>query len=224
VIQRIQAAQQVEALQTEAAQFHGLATAAVTTGTLVHQIANLANELDYGVRAVHDGLRFSSPDWSEQQRPLLERQTDLLTDVERAGDVLRALLGPLLNVTKLDTRRPCRLVMSIDMPLHVATFAVANLVANAKDAIGHHGKIRIVAREEPPFLVCDVSDNGPGIPVDIRPRLFELGVTTKADSGGWGLYLARKSLSENRGALDLARAEPGDVCFSIRFPAHRGDA
>jgi signal transduction histidine kinase len=71
---------------------------------------------------------------------------------------------------------------------------VTNLVANARDAVEGQGGGRVVVRtySEPGQVVLEVCDNGPGIPAELRERVFEPYFTTKthASERGTGLGLA----------------------------------
>jgi signal transduction histidine kinase len=69
-----------------------------------------------------------------------------------------------------------------------------------------------------------VSDNGPGIPPDLRQRIFEWGERGPSSNGqGIGLNLARRLVVEEGGSLTLAEAETGST-FVIRLPAARQPA
>lgn len=64
-------------------------------------------------------------------------------------------------------------------------WALEALVKNAVDALsGRGGHIVLAVADEPDDVVLRVRDDGPGVPREIRHRLFDQGATTKA--GGWG--------------------------------------
>jgi two-component system, cell cycle sensor histidine kinase and response regulator CckA len=65
-----------------------------------------------------------------------------------------------------------------------------NLVLNARDAMNGQGTVTVRVDRRPGGIVFEVSDEGPGMPADVRARLFELYVTTRADGGGAGVGLA----------------------------------
>jgi signal transduction histidine kinase len=63
--------------------------------------------------------------------------------------------------------------------------------------------------------VIRVADNGPGIPREIRSRVFEPGFSTKKSGWGIGLSLAKRIVEENHGGnLTLASSEQG-AAFEI---------
>lgn len=108
--------------------------------------------------------------------------------------------------------------LAVDIPLHLLSLALANLVANAKDALNSGGTIRIETEEVGNLVYCHVIDNGPGIPLSVRDNVFDLGFTTKRTSGGWGLYLSSRALREYRGELVLADTSSKGTKFTIRVP------
>lgn len=89
---------------------------------------------------------------------------------------------------------------------------VWNLVRNAwqhcqkKDA-----SIRIVVR--PGYMgdavICELSDDGPGIPAELRAQIFEPFFTTRPGGTGLGLYIARELADANGAALELLPKGPG---------------
>jgi len=64
-----------------------------------------------------------------------------------------------------------------------------------------------------------VSDDGPGVPDDLAPHLFEEFVTSKdGESGrGLGLAISRQIVTEMRGSIDFESA-PGRTVFTARLP------
>jgi len=79
---------------------------------------------------------------------------------------------------------------------------------------------RIVASAEADAAAIRVMDDGPGIPGDLRRRIFEPGITTKSSGWGIGLALARRVVEDSHGGeLLLESSEPG-ATFLIRIPMH----
>ncbi len=109
--------------------------------------------------------------------------------------------------------------------------AIANLVKNAAEAVPRQGgeivlrtayrpgvKIRVAggAREQLPLEVS-VIDNGPGVPEDLRPFIFDPFVTSKATGSGLGLALVGKIVSEHGGVIECLRQNDRTV-FRMLFP------
>ncbi|HLA90746.1 MAG TPA: HAMP domain-containing sensor histidine kinase [Gemmatimonadaceae bacterium] len=99
-------------------------------------------------------------------------------------------------------------------------WAVESLVKNALDALAGRGGaivVRVDPRPEGGARVR-VSDDGPGIPRDLRSRIFSPGFTTKESGWGLGLALTRRIVEENHGGrLTLVPSDRGAV-FDIILP------
>lgn len=107
-----------------------------------------------------------------------------------------------------------------------------NLVKNACEALQSaqtpNPLIRLETFTEENDIVIQVQDNGPGIPKDILPRIFEPRLTTKTggQTVGLGLGLAIvQQLVDSYGGSVSAHSEPGDTTFIIRIPfgGHHGE-
>ena len=82
--------------------------------------------------------------------------------------------------------------------------ALANLVANALQAVPSGGRIQLEAVEQDKELVITVADDGPGIPPDLRERIWQPFFTTRQRGTGLGLAIVRKRLEETGGTARLA--------------------
>jgi signal transduction histidine kinase len=102
-----------------------------------------------------------------------------------------------------------------------------NLLKNAGEALETRGgRIGLEARREGGSVLVEIRDDGPGVPPEVRSRLFEPFVSTK-DTGrgtGLGLSISHRIVTEHGGTLEL-RSEPGEgAVFAIRLPAEERDA
>ena len=66
-------------------------------------------------------------------------------------------------------------------------------------------------------LEVQVIDNGPGIPDDIRERMFYPLVSGREGGSGLGLTLAQSFVQQHQGMIEC-ESRPGYTCFSIRMP------
>jgi two-component system sensor histidine kinase PilS (NtrC family) len=80
------------------------------------------------------------------------------------------------------------------------------------------GSIRIAAR--PGYMgdavICELADDGPGVPAQYRAQIFEPFFTTRPGGTGLGLYIARELADANGAALELVAKSPGAI-FRMTF-------
>jgi signal transduction histidine kinase/ActR/RegA family two-component response regulator len=100
---------------------------------------------------------------------------------------------------------------------------VTNLIVNASQAIAARGsdnEIVIATRAEENHVILTVEDTGPGIPTELRERVFEPYFTTKpAEIGtGLGLALVRKIASAHGGEARVTQGARSGACIEVRFP------
>ena len=85
--------------------------------------------------------------------------------------------------------------------------AVLNMVLNAIEAAGPSGMVRVEAFEEGGQCAIEVSDSGPGPPLELAGTLFEPFATSKPEGVGLGLALAHEVALRNGGSLTWKRVE-----------------
>ena len=99
-------------------------------------------------------------------------------------------------------------------------WALEAVLKNALDALaGRGGSVRVdVERLEGGAVRVRVADDGPGIPRELRPFIFDAGVSTKPHGWGIGLSLARRIVEENHhGRLSLVPTDQG-ATFDVILP------
>ncbi|HWK88711.1 MAG TPA: ATP-binding protein [Longimicrobium sp.] len=95
-----------------------------------------------------------------------------------------------------------------------------NLIENAADAMGGSGTLRIRTARENGSAVVEIADSGPGIPQEIRERIWDPFFTTKEPGKGTGLGLdivRRIVVDKHGGEIELDSA-PGETRFRVTLP------
>ncbi|CAM5516859.1 nitrogen regulation protein NR(II) [Thauera mechernichensis] len=105
--------------------------------------------------------------------------------------------------------------------------ATLNIVRNAAQALEGHGEIllrtriarqvTLAKRRFKLALELQVIDNGPGIPAEIRDKIFYPLVSGRDGGSGLGLSLAQSFIEQHQGMIDVD-SRPGRTCFSILLP------
>lgn len=242
-ISRLISVAELKVLEQAADAQRGLVAVAVTTGTLLHQIANLTRDITEPTTALVDAYHQGRFDCPAEYGRLLEIGN-------QSAEQLLGLVRRLAGVTRSDVRRPCSLLdamnqckdlfkislmqmqielviditpaWKVDVPFDVAVFALANLISNARDAIKEsprHGVIRVFAQRAEGVVDCFVEDNGIGVPKEIMDKVFHLGSSGKSSNSGWGLYLVSKSMKQYGGDIQLSQSSDAGTEFKLRFPA-----
>jgi CheY-like chemotaxis protein len=142
-------------------------------------------------------------------------------------DLLRTTAGKAVEITlQVDAETP-----PIEVDVAELEMALINLVANARDAMGHKGRIRVQARPGRPgegaegsllgYAVISVSDTGHGMSTDILNRAFEPFFTTKPPGVGTGLGLAQvyEFCAQAGGDVEVASKLRVGTTVSMLIPA-----
>lgn len=124
------------------------------------------------------------------------------------------------------TAIPPGVTLTIDVP-HDATMdadpdqlarVLANLMQNAVQAMVDEGTIVVSYAGDATQATLRVADSGPGVPAEIRGRVFEALFTTRAKGSGLGLALCRRIAEAHGGTIALEPSAAG-ACFAVRIPA-----
>jgi signal transduction histidine kinase len=123
---------------------------------------------------------------------------------------------------------------AIDGDEHQLCQVFTNLLTNAFEALEGRGHVAIKASVETlepdpelvasanqvpsQILIVDVTDNGPGIPVEVSDRIFDPFFTTKVQGSGLGLPIVRKIVDAHDGRIDLNSAPGSGTRFRVTLP------
>ena len=94
-----------------------------------------------------------------------------------------------------------------------------NIILNAIDAAPTRGEIVVETRKNETGCTVAVKDNGPGIPGDLKARIFDTFYSTKEGGTGLGLSISKKIVESYGGTITLSDADLDGACFTIFLPA-----
>ena len=168
----------------------------------------VVEEVDRLDTVVEDLLRFARP-----REPRFEER-ELCELLERA----LKLAGPGME----ERGASCELRCSKDAVVHAdpeqLVQALLNLLLNAAEAAGQGGTVILEGRQTESGVEIAVSDDGPGVPEGIAPRVFDPFFSTKADGTGLGLSIVKKIVEDvHGGEVVLERAGGPGTRFVIRL-------
>jgi signal transduction histidine kinase len=167
---------------------------------------------------------------SEIQR--LDRVVQTLVDFSRPVELqlhdqdLRSIVNAVLMLAsaEFETRdvrvvnlMPDRPVISkVDSDLMKQ--ALLNVVLNGAQAMATGGILRVRLIEDARWAILSISDEGEGIPDDIRSKIFNLYFTTKKDGSGIGLAMTYRIVQLHNGQLDVESQMGEGTTFTLRIP------
>ena len=205
-----------------------------TAASVVHDLNNLLGLLDLGLeealerirdpetaRTLED-LREAVASGSLVARRTLEQAsgppvpTDLTALLTQRLALLQRLAGRQVDLELVLPDAPVRVRMESSAVEQVIT----NLVGNAGEALADGRGSRVVVAVEPGRGTArlTVTDDGPGVPPELRPRIFEPFVTSRTSRGtGLGLATCRRVVEQAGGRIDLDSA-PGRTRFLVELP------
>jgi signal transduction histidine kinase len=151
-----------------------------------------------------------------RHRPARLTRTLLATVVERA----RAAAGARLN--GIAFRGPTAPVPDVLCDADQIEQVFLNLFLNAADAMPGGGELRVSASVEGEELAVLVEDTGPGVPPELRDRVFESFVTTKPAGVGLGLPVCLRIVTDHRGTITFEdRKDESGAAVRMTLPLAR---
>ncbi len=96
--------------------------------------------------------------------------------------------------------------------------SLMNLVQNAIDAVDNGGKVEINYFKNENDLVIEITDNGKGIPQNIKTKIFDLYYTSKPEGTGLGLSIVQKIIAEHKGTIEVFSEVNKFTKFKITIP------
>jgi signal transduction histidine kinase len=96
--------------------------------------------------------------------------------------------------------------------------AVLNVIQNGAQAMQQGGRLEVVLEEDGKAGILRVADEGPGIPDEIREKIFDLYFTTKSGGSGIGLAMTYRILQLHHGSVEVQSKSERGTEFLLRIP------
>jgi signal transduction histidine kinase len=139
------------------------------------------------------------------------------------GDVLTLATAELAtrNITLVSHLPSHPLIANIDRDL--LKQATLNVIQNGAQSMPSGGKLEVVLEEDRKQALLRISDQGTGIPDDIREKIFDLYFTTKTGGSGIGLAVTYRILQLHHGSIEVQSKEDCGSEFQLRIPLSATD-
>lgn len=221
--------------RAEFARHFGLLNLGTLAGGLAHELSNPLNALFMQVEMVSkDPANVEKR--VEKLRGSLERMRNILeamrngarltggerrkVDLAREVDLAFTLMEARLRNKAVLVRAYADVPPVFCQPTLLGQVLV-NLLANGADAVAGRPNPRIAVRvrREGAVAMVEVEDNVPGVPDDLREKIFEPFFSTKGDAGnGLGLWISSEIARMHGGTLSVHRGQPGGALFRLELP------
>lgn len=214
-----------------------LAERGLTAAVLAHEIRNPLQALRFQLHSLRknsgDAQRVSGTaetidsellriqqlvtDYLEHEKAISMRVQSV--DLEGAARALKTVMDELLRSTETRLNivaQAARVEVACDP--HALRQVLMNLVLNAQQAMGAGGAITIRIGRDDAFGTIDVADTGPGIPEEMRARLFKPFQTSKREGHGIGLALVKRFVDNFGGSVSVDSEMGRGTTFHLKLP------
>ena len=235
--------QAIEERSIELVRTERLATAGKMAAMITHEVRNPLSSIGLNTELLEEELAALPDDRAAEAQALCRAIT---TEVDRLTDITEEYLQlARLPTPKLQRRIPDCVVLSVvdfirdqllSRGVHIDAAVedaprlaldegqirqvLLNLIRNAADAVEGQDDARITVsvRTRDDRVVLEIADNGPGISVEMMPKLYEAFVSTKSSGTGLGLALTQQIISDHGATIEAHNEEGSGAVFSIEFP------
>ena len=184
-------------------------------------VTDIGSEAERLSRITEDLLRLTRLDSDLLDAPETVEVAPVLEQVMRMMSLLAQEKGTELTYRMEEN---CR-VSATKGEVHQVIY---NLTDNAVKYSGKNGKVRVELRHEDRDVVLTVADNGPGIPEEDLPKVFERfyrvdKARSRAAGGtGLGLSIVQDTVKKRGGTVSAANRAGGGAVFTVRWPEAEG--
>jgi len=208
------------------------------TSGVAHEVKNPINAIVVHLEVLRQKMREIDPD--------TRRHVDVISsEIQRLDRVVQTLVDftrPVeLRLSDMDLRKVVEDVVTLASPsaeknnvqverettadalpvridFDLVKQALLNIVLNGVQAMLQGGTLRITVKRDSDGALISVRDQGPGIPDNIRDKVFNLYFTTKTGGSGIGLAMAYRVVQLHHGSVEFTSIIDHGTTFYLRFP------
>jgi signal transduction histidine kinase len=227
-----------EAVESELELSRRMAAIGRLTSGVGHEVKNPINAIVVHVELLKSKLAGTGTpamrhlDIIESEIRRLDRVVQMLVDFSRPVDLqlreqdLRSVIGDVLALAReeLASRKvnllspfPEKPVM-VNVDADLIKQAALNVILNGAQAMPNGGTLRVSLEESSKFAILRIADEGPGIPPEIREKIFDLYFTTKTGGSGIGLAMTYRILQLHYGSVEVQSNAESGTEFLLRIP------
>jgi signal transduction histidine kinase len=234
----IRDAESVHRIEDELEFSRRLAAVGRLTSGVAHEVKNPINAIVVHLEVLRQKLKELDPDTRRHMDVIgteirrLDRVVQTLVDFTRPMELrlaevdLRRLLDDVTNLATPDAEKHgVHVIRGIpDEPLPVkidadlVKQALLNIMINGMQAMGNGGNLTVIASRVDSEVRVEISDQGGGIPNDIREKIFNLYFTTKKGGSGIGLPMTYRVMQLHNGSMEFDSVEGVGTTFRLHFP------
>jgi len=231
----------IERADRDAHRLNRLASLGALSTEIAHELRNPLVSMKTFLQLLPE--RWGSPEFSDSFMALvndelrrMERLLDAIitharpdgqTADHRPGDVAAAIDANLALLDHRARKREVRLESKVPADLPAVALGedhlrqvLLNLLLNAIDATFPGGRVALSAKRVGDSVDIIVSDEGPGVPTELRSEIFEPFFSTRIDDvGGLGLAITRRIVQDAGGEIRVSNRSSGGAQFAVRLAA-----
>ncbi len=233
----------VEEIESELELSRRMAAIGRLTSGVAHEVKNPINAIVVHLELLKNKLGSESApairhlDVIDSEIRRLDRVVQTLVDFSRPVEMqlreqdLRHVIGDVLalateelstrNVTLISRLPDKPVVVNVDADL--LKQAAWNVIQNGAQAMADGGTLELTLETDRKSAVLRISDEGCGIPDDIREKIFDLYFTTKAGGSGIGLAMTYRILQLHHGNVEVQSRQVRGTEFKLRIPLAAAD-
>jgi signal transduction histidine kinase len=208
------------------------------TGGVAHEIKNPLNAMALHLEVLknklqQDGAQHSEIEVIGREISRLDRVVKTFLDFTRPVDPamrtlnLSEIVRQVASLVQPEAdRRGIQVSVEVSDP-HIAIQgdedllkqAILNVVNNGIEAMERDGRLLIRLERAGDEAMLSIADSGPGIPPEVRDKIFNLYFTTKSGGSGIGLAMTFRVVQLHNASIDFESSPEQGTVFRLRFPA-----